>query len=125
VVLWLLATCLLAATPVAYFVSGGSDDATESSRVVFAAIPVILAWFPLSASFGLIQRKRTGRWALGAAGRRAVVLVLIAAMMLAVTRSIGAAGTIQGDGPWTLYWLSCLSAWTLVWRTCARRTASR
>ena len=112
--LWLLATALVAAAPIAYFVSGSSDSTTETSRIAFAAIPLILAWFPLVGSVALIHRKP-----LGTAGRRATMLLLAAAAMLALTRSIGTAGTIYGDGAWTVYWLVCATAWTVTWRACA------
>ena len=108
--LWLLATALVAAAPIAYFVSGSSDSTTETSRIAFAAIPLIVAWFPLVGSVALVHRR------FGTAGRRATVLLLAAAGMLAISRSIGTAGTIHGDGAWTAYWLACATAWTVTWR---------
>jgi hypothetical protein len=124
VLLWLVGTGLVALAPLTYFASGASDATTEGARTGYAALPLSLAWLPLSAGLALIQRKRTGQWRVAAAGRRGLVLVLLAAVLLVVTRAIGAAPAFQGDGAWTAYWLACLGVWALLGRISAKRAAS-
>ena len=122
---WLVATCLIAAAPALYFVAGASDSATESARIAYAAVPLAVAWLPLSLGLGLIHHRRTRRRGLpfGPPGRRAAALLPIAAAMLAVARSLGKHSTIYGNGPWTAYWLICGTAWTAVgWAAAGRAT---
>jgi hypothetical protein len=45
--MWLCATCLIAATPLFYFATGGSDSATEATRIEYSAPPLLAAWGPL------------------------------------------------------------------------------
>jgi hypothetical protein len=127
VVMWLCATCLVAATPVLYFAAGASDSASEADRIGVAALPLLGAWPPLALSFGVIRRRRIGSWGLpvGPPGRRAALLIAVAAAMLAAVRTVGAHSTIYGDTAWALLWLACCIAWVALWWTSARRFTAR
>jgi hypothetical protein len=121
--MWLCATCLIAATPLFYFATGGSDSATEATRIEYSAPPLLAAWGPLAISFGLIRRRQTGRWGLpfGLAGRRAALVIAVAAVMLAAMRALGTHSTIYGDTAWAVVWLACFLAWTALGWASARR----
>jgi hypothetical protein len=121
---WLVATCFIAAAPALYFVAGASDSATESARIAYAAVPLAIAWLPLSLGLGLIHRRRTGRWGLpfGSPGRRAAALLLIATALLAIARTLADHTTIYGNGQWAAFWLVCGAAWITVALATARRT---
>jgi hypothetical protein len=119
----LVATGLLALAPTLYFAAGASDSASEGVRIAYASFPLAAAWLPLCVGFGVIHRKRTGQWGLpfGRPGRRAAVLVLLAAAMLAVARAVGDGSTIYGDGEWAAFWLTCLATWAALGWASTRR----
>jgi hypothetical protein len=119
----LVAISLLALAPMLYFAAGASDSASEGVRITYALIPLAAAWLPLCVGLGVIHRKRTGQWGLpfGRPGRRAAVLVLLAAVMLAVARALGDHSTIYGDGEWAAFWLTCLAAWAALGWASTRR----
>lgn len=113
--LWLLATFTLALAPVIYFESGGSDSATESSRVGAAAGIILLAWLPLAGAFGLI------RWRVRSQSRvfrvrpikRAFALLVLASSLFAIARALGGGPAFRGDAAWTTYWAACFVIWVL------------
>jgi hypothetical protein len=108
VVLWALATWLVAAAPVLYAASGASDDATNVGRIRAAAVPLLLAWVPLALSFGLLRRSRGGRMGLMLGAAAALLLILVAAAVLAYARHTTA---IFGNRAWALYWTGSFAAW--------------
>jgi hypothetical protein len=120
---WLVATALLALAPTLYFAAGASDSASEGVRIAYALIPLAAAWVPLSVGFGLLHRKRTGHWGLAfdRPGRKAALLILLAAVMLAVARALGHGSTINGDREWAAFWLICLVTWAALGWASTRR----
>jgi hypothetical protein len=124
--LWLLATCLLAVSPLLYFVSGASDGAIEADRIRFAAMPALMAWPLLVLAVGLALR-RQGR-AMGllvaAAAGRALLLMLFAGAVLALARHLGTAVAIRGDAAWTLFWTAATVAWVALSAALVRRPSA-
>jgi hypothetical protein len=108
VVLWALATWLVAAAPVLYAASGASDDATNVGRIRAAAVPLLLAWVPLALSFGLLRRSRGGRMGLMLGAAAALLVILVAAAVLAYARHTTG---IFGNRAWALYWTGSFAAW--------------
>jgi hypothetical protein len=111
VVLWVLATWLVAAAPVLYAASGASDDATNVGRTRAAAVPLLLAWVPLALSFGLLRRSRGGRMGLVLGAAAALLLILVAAAVLAYARQLANTTAIFGNRAWALYWTGSFAAW--------------
>jgi hypothetical protein len=121
VLAWLLATCLLALSPLLYFISGSSDGATEAGRVGVAAIPALMAWPLLVLAIGLARRWR-GR--VGAAARRALLLMLVAGGVLVLARRLGGSDAIFGDGSWIAFWAAAAVIWVMVSAALARRPSA-
>jgi hypothetical protein len=113
VLAWLLATCLVALSPLLYFVAGASDSATEAARVQFAAVPLVVAWLVLVLAFGLARRRRglpMGAVA-GPAAMRALLLIAFAGAVLALAHHLGSTVAFEGDTAWTLFWTVTVVAW--------------
>jgi hypothetical protein len=113
VLLWLVASCLLAVSPLLYFAAGASDDATDGARVGLAAMPALMAWPLLALAVGL-ARRRQGRAmgpVLGGAAVKASLLLLFAGADLLLARHLGAAVAIHGDATWTLFWTGSAVVW--------------
>jgi hypothetical protein len=111
VVLWVLATWLVAAAPVFYAASGASDDATTVGRITAGAVPFLLAWVPLALSSGLLRRSRRGRTGLMLGATAALLLILVAAAVLAYARQLANTTGIFGNRAWALYWTGSFAAW--------------
>jgi hypothetical protein len=122
---WLLATALVALSPLVYFAAGGSESASEVDRVAVAAVLLVLGWPLLALSMGLARRRprATPQAAAGPAVWTALVLVLSAGAMLALARQLGAAAAIHGDTTWGIYWAGCAGVWIMLSRRVARHPA--
>ena len=125
--MWLLATSLLALSPLVYFASGGSDAATEASRLGLAAVPAVLAWPLLAVAIGLAHRRqgRATGLILGAAARRASVLMLFAGAVLLLARHLGTTVAIRGDAAWTSFWGASIVLWVVLSFVLVRRPSAR
>jgi hypothetical protein len=112
VVLWLLASGLLAFAPLFYFAAGGSDSATASERFAAALIITVAAWPLLALSIGLARhaRARTDRATKGRAVGASLLLLLLVCILLELARRLGNADALR-DAGWTLYWLLCAGVW--------------
>jgi hypothetical protein len=121
---WLLAACLLAASPLLYLVSGASDSATEAARVRLAAIPALIAWPLLVLAIGLARHRQGRAMTLGSAARSALLLPLFAGAVLALARHLASAPVIGGDGAWTLFWAAATVAWVVLSAVLGRRPSA-
>jgi hypothetical protein len=110
VVVWLVATGILAFTPLFYFAAGGSDGATESERFTIAIIMILVTWPLLAPSITLARRARTRRASVSRAVGTSLLLLLLACLLLEVARRLGNADALPAAG-WTLYWLLCAGVW--------------
>jgi hypothetical protein len=114
--LWFAATCLLALSPLLYFVSGASDDATEAGRIGFAAIPPLISWPLLAVAISLARRRRAGP-----AARAALLLMLYAGGVLFLARRLGETAAVHGDAAWTLFWAASVLVWVVLSAALGRR----
>jgi hypothetical protein len=112
VVLWLLASGLLAFAPLFYFASGGSDSATAAERFTAALIIIVAACPLLALSIGLARHARghTDRATKGRVVGASLLLLLLACILFELARRLGDADAL-GDAGWTLYWLLCVWVW--------------
>jgi hypothetical protein len=126
VLVWLLGTCLLAVSPLLYFVSGTSDDATEAARAGLAAIPALMAWPLLVLAIGLALRRQGRAMGLlvGGAAGRALLLMLFAGAVLTLARHLGTAVAFHGDAAWTLFWTAATVAWVALGAAVVRRPSA-
>jgi hypothetical protein len=122
-VLWLLATSLIALSPLLFFITGADGSATTAYRIRVAAIPALVAWPLLVLAVGLVRRRRglTMGLVIGASARRAVLLMAVAAGVLAGAYVLGSTAAIEGDTAWTLYWVVVGSLWVALSASSLRR----
>jgi hypothetical protein len=116
--LWLVALALCAAAPLLFFVAGSSDSATTASRFRLAALPLLLAWLPLTAAIALGLRRRGRDVALFAIGPawRALALVVLAGAIAGVAYRVGDTVAFSGDAEWAAFWAAAIALWSLAAR---------
>src|SRR4051794_32241356 len=111
--LWLVATALLALSPLLFFASGAVDGSGRASRILVGAVPALVAWPLLVLALGLARRRRglaTGFVTWPAAGR-ALILMALASGLFAVAYVLGSGPVIEGDSAWGAYWGAAGAAW--------------
>jgi hypothetical protein len=103
--LWLVATLVLAVTPLAVFLLGGSDAATGGDRRAVAAVGVAIAWPLLVLTAYAATRSVTKGFA------RGTLLALYAGAVFAIAWRVADDEAFSGDGVWTAFWLATFALW--------------
>jgi hypothetical protein len=121
-VLWVIATGLLAFAPLLLFAAGASDDATYAECFVSAAIVVALACPAVVLCIGFARRSyRPGIRVLARSSlKRALLLLTFACVVLEVARRVGEGEVWTGDAPWAIYWGSAALGWIVLSVWCAK-----
>ena len=124
VLLWLLATCLLALAPVVYFFSGSSDSATETGRIALAAVPGLFAWPLLVMAVALHHRAPAPgkKLAVSRGARRASLLIVLVCALLLLAHHLAGTSAIEGDTNWAVFWAAVVVVWAVLSTIAIRRS---
>jgi hypothetical protein len=108
--LWLAVLVLCAAAPLLFFIGGASDSATDADRFRIAAVPLVVAWLPLTVALS----GRPWAWA------RALALLALAAGLALLANVFANGPALSGDTEWSVFWLAALAVWAAAARLALR-----
>jgi hypothetical protein len=108
-IFWLMATCILAITPLLVFMAG-SDSSTPSDQARLGAIVIVLAW-PFLTAAAYFRASDDGAPGVRRALGRGTALEVYAAIGLAFAWQAAGGPIFSGDSAWAAYWLVVFAGW--------------